>query len=126
MYDGFIMPANFATFGRNRKHFYLVNQDKQGITVYDLEAEGMEKVRRSLIDGSVKRGSPADEYVEVVRKGNITLERTFNFEIKGIVTDKKDSEEGDIDGLVLITDEDTVYYTNKGSIVTYLPYKNRR
>ena len=126
MYDGFIMPADFATFGRNHKNFYLVNQEKQGITVYDLEVEGIEKVRRSLIDRSIKRGSPADEYVEIARKGNITLERTFNFKIKGIVTDKKDSEEGDIDGLVLITDEDTVYYTNKGSIVTYLPYKNRR
>jgi hypothetical protein len=52
------------------------------------------------------------------------LEREFNFKIKGLMTDFKGRSNADPDALVMVTEEDVIYYTKKGNIITFLPYKN--
>ena len=52
------------------------------------------------------------------------MEREFQFKIKGIYADFKDREKGDKDGLVIVAEDGTVYYTKKGTITTFLPYKH--
>lgn len=59
-----------------------------------------------------------------MRKGDIVLERNFNFKIKNLITDYKDKNHGNPDSLMLLSEDDTFYLTIKGTITSYLPYKN--
>ena len=41
-------------------------------------------MRRSEIDGNITKGSAEDQNVTVMRRGDIMLERTFNFKIRDL------------------------------------------
>ena len=92
------------------------------MVVYDLEKEYTFKVKRKVIDSNAENG---DEEVEIRGKGDIVLERKFNFEVRAIIADHKDKTKGDRDGLVIVTKDSTIYYTNKGTITTFLPYNSQ-
>jgi hypothetical protein len=92
------------------------------LVVYDLEKEYTFKVKRKVIDSNAENG---DEEVDIRGKGDIVLERKFNFEVRAIIADHKDKTRGDRDGLVIVTKDGTVYYTNKGTIATFLPYNSQ-
>ena len=81
-------------------------------------------MRKSSFDKSIKKGSKEDGNVTMRIKGKIILERKFNFKIKGLIVDSKDDKNGNSEALVIVTEDGTIYQTNKGIIVTFFPYKN--
>ena len=69
----FILPADFGVGSSNHQYFYLVNEQKQALVVYDLQKEYSYVMRRSEMDGNITKGSAEDFNVTVMRRGDIML-----------------------------------------------------
>lgn len=50
------------------------------------------------------------------------IQRTFNFQIKRLVLDRKQNDKIDENALI-ITQDETIFFVQTGNIVTYIPYK---
>ena len=68
--------------------------------VFDLTKEETKMVSLSELSG---REVDKDQQVVAWKKGEIILERTFNFKIRDLVTDAKDKAFGNPSTLMLVT-----------------------